>query len=48
MEQALFNANNNDFCVKVAVTVDECCALVEVGFEYVTEMDGKKNFRKRK
>jgi hypothetical protein len=48
MEQALFSDNNNDFHVKVAETVEECCALVEVGFEYVTEMDGKKIFRKRK
>jgi len=48
IEQALFSDNNNDFHVKVAETVEECCALVEVGFEYVTEMDGKKIFRKRK
>jgi len=48
MEQALFSDNDNDFHVKVAETVEECVALVEVGFECVTEMDGKKIFRKRK
>jgi len=35
--------------VKLAVeTVKEACELLEVGFEYVTDMDGKTLFRKRK
>ena len=29
-------------------TVEEACELIEVGFEYVCEMDGVKIFRKRK
>ena len=34
--------------VKVAHSLDEACKLLEVGFEYVTDMDGAKIFRKRK
>ncbi len=40
--------NSEEFHVKVAETLDEACKLVEVGFEYVTDMDGNKLFRKRK
>jgi len=32
----------------VAKTLQEACNLIEQGFEYVTEMDGVKIFRKRK
>jgi hypothetical protein len=39
---------SDDFIVKVASTIEQATKLVEVGFEYVTEMDGKKLFRKRK
>ena len=39
---------NDQFIVKVASTVEEACKLVEVGFEYVTEVNGTKIFRKRK
>ena len=49
MEQALFNSHDNDqFTVRVAETVEEACELVEAGFEYVTDVDEKKLFRKRK
>jgi len=49
IEQAVFNSHDNDqFTVKVAETVEEACELVEVGFEYVTDVDQKKLFRKRK
>jgi len=34
--------------VRVAENLQEACQLVEAGFEYVTEMDGVKIFRKRK
>lgn len=48
MEHAIFNSDRNDqFTVKVAETVEDACELVEVGFEYVTEVDQKKIFRKR-
>jgi len=34
--------------VKVADSLDETCRLLEVGLEYVMEMNGKRLFRKRK
>ena len=47
LEQAIFEVNE-DYHVKVAETLDEACKLLEVGFEYVTDIEGKKLFRKRK
>jgi hypothetical protein len=38
----------DSFIVKVAKDVNECVQLLEQGFEYVTEMDEIKLFRKRK
>jgi integrase len=48
MEKMFFPESSDDYSVKVASTVEEATALIEVGFEYVTDMDGKKLFRKRK
>ncbi|MDH5732770.1 MAG: tyrosine-type recombinase/integrase [Candidatus Bathyarchaeota archaeon] len=48
LEHAIFQTTDDDFIVKVAGTVQDACKLLEVGFEYVTEMDGKRLFRKRK
>jgi integrase len=47
LEQAIFEIAE-DYEVKIAETLDDACKLLEVGFEYVTDMDGKKMFRKRK
>ena len=47
LEQAIFEAND-DYEVKTAETLDDARKLLEVGFEYVTDIDGKKLFRKRK
>lgn len=44
----LVNFKEDEYVSKVARTLDEACQLVEAGFEYVTEMDGAKIFRKRK
>lgn len=44
----LVNWDTDDFICKVAKTIDEAVELVESGFEYVTEMDHIKLFRKRK
>jgi len=44
----LINFHTDEYCCKVAKTVEEASALVEVGFEYVTEIDGHRLFRKRK
>jgi len=48
LEAALFQVQNDEFTVKVAKTLDDACSLVEAGFDYVTDMDGGKIFRKRK
>ena len=39
---------SEDYVCKVARTVVEARQLVEEGFDYVTEIDGMKLFRKRK
>ena len=39
---------NNEYETKLASTVAEAVKLIEVGFKYITETDGKKLFRKRK
>jgi len=49
IDSTIFGLEDNDeFTVKVAETLKEACELLEAGFEYVTDMDGKKIFRKRK
>ncbi len=47
LEEALFQGEI-DYISKVAKTPGEICALIEAGFEYVTELEGLKFFRKRK
>ncbi len=44
----LVNVNENEYICKVAKTLQEATQLIEAGFEYVTDMDGYKLFRKRK
>ncbi len=39
---------DGEFVSAIAKTVDEARKLVEAGFEYVTEFEGIKIFRKRK
>jgi len=34
--------------VKVSNTLEEACELIEAGFEYVTDIEDKMIFRKRK
>ena len=51
LDRAIFGELGSDeFTVRVAQNIKEACALVEVGFEYVTGeySDGGKIFRKRK
>jgi integrase/recombinase XerD len=48
LENALFQNVSDDYVIKVAKTLEEACSLLEVGFEYVTDMEGAKLFRKRK
>ena len=48
LEAALFAVQSDEFTVRVAKTLDEACKLVEAGFDYVTDMDDGKIFRRRK
>jgi hypothetical protein len=44
----LIDVRSDEFTVRVAKTIDEAKELLEVGFEYVTDMDDIKLLRKRK
>jgi integrase len=44
----LVNSGSEEYVCKVAENVEEAKALIESGFEYVTEVNGVKLFRKRK
>jgi integrase len=48
LEQALFKDANDEYHVKVAETVEEATKLITVGYEYVSTIDGKQIYRKRK
>jgi integrase len=48
LENAIFLEANDQYTCKVAKNINEISQLVEAGFEYVTELDGNKIFRKRK
>ena len=47
LEEALFQGEQ-DYISKVAKTEKEICSLIGAGFDYVTEFEGAKIFRKRK
>lgn len=44
----LVDFQNDDYVCKAAKTLTEASQLIEAGFEYVTEMENVKLFRKRK
>lgn len=44
----LLNLNDDEWTCKTAKDLNEASQLIEAGFEYVTEIDGTKLFRKRK
>lgn len=46
--QEIFQTASDDYHVKVARGLKEAWQLIETGFEYVTQMEGSKIFRKRK
>ena len=48
MEKMVFDGPTDDYIVKVVETLDDAIKLMQVGFEFHCEMDGKKLFRKRK
>ena len=48
LEEVMFTTKSDEYVVKTAVTVAEIAKLLEVGFDYITEVEGVKMFRKRK
>jgi integrase len=44
----LLNLNDDEWACKTATNIKDATALIEAGFEYITELDGTKLFRKRK
>ncbi len=44
----LINFESDEYTVRVASTLEECTKLLESGFEYITDYQDKKLFRKRK
>jgi integrase len=44
----LITFEDDDFTCKIAESIKEAKELIEAGFDYVTDMDDKKLFRKRK
>ena len=49
IDKMLYLSKNNDgFIVKVADNLDDAVKLMEIGFEFHTEIAGHKLFRKRK
>ena len=47
LEEALFQGEC-EYISKAARTEKEICSLIEAGFDYVTEFQGAKIFKKRK
>jgi len=48
VEETIFNDVNEGFLVKVAPTSEDSIRLLEVGFQFVTDIDGTMLFTKRK
>jgi integrase len=48
IEQAIFSESDDKFHVRATTALEEACGLIEAGYEYVTDMNGTKLFRKRK
>jgi hypothetical protein len=48
LAETIFKETTDEFTVRVAKSLDDACSLLEAGFEYVTEMDDVRLFRKRK
>ena len=46
--QVLDIEGEENYSCEIAETIEQATKLIESGFEYVTEMDGLKLFKKRK
>jgi integrase len=44
----LINVQDDEYVSKVAWNLEEACKLLEAGFDYITDMENAKIFRKRK
>lgn len=47
LKRALFDESKDNFVCKAAKSVEEAIPLIEVGFEYVHEINGLHLYRKR-
>lgn len=47
LEQAIFSGDSKECITRIAKTVKGARALLAVGFDYITDIDGYKLFRKR-
>ena len=48
IEQSTFLQQSDEWTCKIANNINEATLLIESGFEYITELDRIKLFRKRK
>jgi integrase len=48
LEKMIFSGTADDYIVKVVDTLEDAIKLMEIGFEFHTEIEGHKLFRKRK
>jgi len=48
LANVIFKGRSDEFTCRMAKTPKEISDLIEVGYEYVTDLDGAKFFRKRK
>jgi hypothetical protein len=48
LEKVIFQNAGKEYHIKVAEDLQEACKLLEVGFEYFTDLNGAKLFKKRK
>ena len=48
LESAIFSNQDEQYTAKIAHNITEATQLIETGFDYITEIDGTKLFRKRK
>lgn len=46
--RGMITDGEEEYTCKTAKTIDEATTLIEAGFQYVTEIDGLKLFKKRK
>lgn len=44
----LVGFGSDEYCCKIVRTVEDATKLIEAGYEYVTDLDGYRLFRKRK